>query len=131
MIDLKKLRELAEKALPGPWAVGEWGDGSNTSGCSNVLAPDSEIVIVKDIPYCDSSFIAALNPSTVLSLLDTIERYEGVLRGVVDNFDEPECAYSRAMCKTHGGTADDCMDSIKTLILRRAREALNPKEGET
>ena len=72
--DLGRLRELAEKATPGPWTADPQRPG---------------ILRINDDPTCgilvgqrtNTSFIAAANPQTVLSLLDRIE----VLKEQVEN----------------------------------------------
>lgn len=78
--DLPHLRELAEKATPGPWKH-ESGqiDGPNYA---EVVAPGR----VECMAYCyggsstiewerdvDAEFIAAANPETVIALLDLID----------------------------------------------------------
>ncbi len=78
MIDTTKLRELAQKATPGPWYVS---------------APAEQTVWydIKDrrYPIADTSggftddgnaeYVAAANPAVVLSLLDEIDAKEGTI----------------------------------------------------
>jgi len=66
---LSELREIAEKAVPGPWKAQAWGDGSNSEDCVNVTAPESEITLAEDVHFPEAAFIATFNPQVVLALL--------------------------------------------------------------
>lgn len=70
MIDIKELRRLAAAATPGPWQ-----DGGHTvyEAEGNVNCPE---MICKMMSIEDSAYIAASNPSAILSLLDHIEQQE-------------------------------------------------------
>lgn len=68
---LNELKELAEKATPGPWIYDE-EDGTieplETVGLRSIIAEPT---------YSnDAAFIAAANPQTVLELIAEIERRE-------------------------------------------------------
>jgi hypothetical protein len=65
--DLKKLREVAERATPGPWRVTSHG---------SVDAKDRQIASVQNGGFVDvhtADFIATCNPQTILALLDAYE----------------------------------------------------------
>lgn len=75
-IDTTKLRELAQKAAPGPWSC-EIDSGSDLRiysetnsgivyGCGCCGSPNCD--------DADANFIVAANPATVLALLDEIDR---------------------------------------------------------
>jgi len=81
MIDTKALRELAQKATPGPWLVETFTpelreicikpEGAETKeiiGC--LFRGKSTPVLSMD----DADYIAAANPEVVLALLDEIDR---------------------------------------------------------
>lgn len=73
MIDTKKLRELAERATPGPWR--ECG--------SEILIGDHWWRPASHEHYRnehDAAFIAAVSSSTVTALLDEIERLQEIVR---------------------------------------------------
>ena len=78
-IDTTKLRELAQKAAPGPWNC-ELACGSDLRIYSET---NSGIVYgcgCCGSPKCDdadANFIVAANPATVLALLDELERTQG------------------------------------------------------
>ena len=78
-IDTQQLRELAQKATPGPWTYFPYPkykehhvslpiDGS---GMTMPLFPDG---CQTSRQREDAEFIAAANPATVLALLDEIDR---------------------------------------------------------
>lgn len=69
MTDLTKLKELAERATPGPWRT---GDGEES-------LPDC--VLSGEFVICehtgdDVDFIAAANPQAILGLISRLERAE-------------------------------------------------------
>jgi len=78
MIDIKELRRLAEAATPGPWVMNEIDNSeinhNDQNGDAIVGMYDYEAggVIHQD----DALFIAASNPSAILSLLDHIEQQQ-------------------------------------------------------
>lgn len=87
MTDYKKLRELAEKATPGPWTQVDtpWGDG--TWVCTGTGDPHGQMPVADCEMHChedeyeseprvheNAAFIAALSPSTVIQLLNEVER---------------------------------------------------------
>jgi hypothetical protein len=85
--DLKELRRLAEGATPGPWILSE---------ASRWIMEASErrqgICDYDDDPKAraNAAYIAAANPSTILSLLDRLEATEtsGYKRGIEDAAEE-------------------------------------------
>ena len=94
-IDTTKLRELAQKATPGPWT--QWnGHGwvsagipeSNTKG--SMIGAGGQICETECDDFSDAqnrrnaAYIAAANPATVLQLLDEIDRLQ------VNEFFQPD-----------------------------------------
>ena len=79
-IDTTKLRQLAQKATPGPWGY-ELDHGSYLR-----IYSDADSGIVDGCgccgsPNCDevnATFIAAANPATVLALLDKLDGTESM-----------------------------------------------------
>ena len=95
-IDLTALRTLAQSATPGPWAIEPHPFGNSPARSIHVADRDADefpVVTQLGCGCCDVgldadaedlSYIAALNPATVLRLLDALEavldehpRYEG------------------------------------------------------
>ncbi len=67
MTDIQELKRLAEAATPGPWE----------NGCYEVYEVNgSADRICKGASAEDSAFIAAANPTAILSLLTRIEALE-------------------------------------------------------
>ena len=80
MIDLDELRKLANAATPGPWQANSddiWGD-RDSDGWTVVAmcpCPKSPHGSARRLDWGrDASFISAANPSTILALLDEIDR---------------------------------------------------------
>jgi len=80
----KQLRELAEKATPGPWWIDSHGHRMSAGGGSETVFIASEKMgEAKRHPETgnlshwpndwDASFIAAANPATILALMDSYE----------------------------------------------------------
>lgn len=84
---LSALAELAGRATPGPW-MAEWTDLTYDDLGPEGWAVDAEggSVCVPDGPLGqrehDARFIAAANPSTVLSLIDTILQLQGEVQAI-------------------------------------------------
>lgn len=85
MTDLTKLKELAERATPGPWsAVWEEGDDTAWPNLFPIIQADGgETVIGNEGFYSDleqdkanAKFIAAANPQAILGLLERLEKAE-------------------------------------------------------
>lgn len=86
--DRKKLRELAEKATPGPWSVVDtpWGNGDwivQGTGDPHGRRPICDLQMIDPGDEWDdgqddanATFIAAANPDAVKALLDQVERLE-------------------------------------------------------
>ena len=74
---LERLRELAEKAL---W-TGEWYNaGCNTVQCTyNEENEHGEIAHPEPLEICE--YLSAVQPKTILELLDLIERHNSLIRG--------------------------------------------------
>ena len=96
MTDRATLRKAGEKATPGPWAaentmgdivmvfqedaadINGWGPCVAQVG----LTPVDDTDLSPEQAEANSDFIAAANPTAILSLLDRIETLEGVLRAI-------------------------------------------------
>lgn len=103
-IDTARLRELAEKAVPGPWdleyddetvevnagsARTTWNEAHTVGFPASSWAPRDRI-LERDVGYldeaeadeiaADAEYIAAANPQTVLALLDEIDRLRSAIR---------------------------------------------------
>ncbi|OTH42557.1 hypothetical protein CAY90_27160 [Pseudomonas aeruginosa] len=83
LMDTNKLKELAERATPGPWsAVWEEGDDTAWPNLFPVIqAGNGEVVIGNEGFYTDleqdkanATFCAAANPQAILGLIAEVER---------------------------------------------------------
>ncbi|KKY90244.1 hypothetical protein OA46_04565 [Enterobacter cloacae] len=74
-IDKRALREAAEKATPGPWGIARNGKTitSNQSHPVAVITEDFHRMLANGKTGGDAEFISAVNPATVLALLDELE----------------------------------------------------------
>lgn len=68
-IDKRALREAAEKATKGQWAVEFDDEIYSTDGVNH----EQIAMVFSENEACDAAFIAAANPATVLALLDELE----------------------------------------------------------
>lgn len=85
MTDTNKLKELAERATPGPWSAA-WEEGDDTAWPNLfpvIQAGNGEVVIGNEGFYTDleqdkanATFCAAANPQAILDLIDEVERLE-------------------------------------------------------
>lgn len=109
---LAQLRKLAESATSGPWAVEDEFEVKTQVEQSDVKRPSFPIVAVCSKRYRDDTyelsddrassnaeFIAALNPSTALRMIELLERAESIVIW----------AYSE------GGIDSDCKQWLKDL----------------
>ena len=90
MIDTKALRELAQKATPGPWKI--VSDALHFHSLTSIFAgkvdhknriPAQMIVDIggnDESPQLEANtrFIAAANPAVVLAMLDEIDRLQKI-----------------------------------------------------
>lgn len=71
-IDIRALREAAEKATKGEWAVEFDDEIYSTDGVNH----EQIAMVFSENEVRDAAFIAAANPATVLALLDELEAAE-------------------------------------------------------
>jgi hypothetical protein len=81
---IKRLRELAERATPGPWELdgkGLWAHPKG-AGWACVVVPNYEYETGVTLKYedRDADYIAAASPDVVTALLDELERLREVDR---------------------------------------------------
>ena len=83
MIDINKMRRLAQAATPGPWKLLPVGDKSKCFAVADI----NFLSVLTVVDECgtsfgavyldgDAKFIAAANPATVSELLDRLEAAE-------------------------------------------------------
>lgn len=87
MTDIKELRRLAEAATPGEWeAISDTVEGVDCEFIAHILTSrfsatyDDKGEIAHIGNACDAEFIAAANPSAILSLLDKIDALTDALQ---------------------------------------------------
>ena len=110
-----RLREAAHAATPGPWRVmvaaqfgkQDWlevGVGPYTWSSRHQLG-------IPDKPE-DAAFIALADPTTVLALLDTIERYKDALEDIAGSY---HCETEGCLCI--GGDTEKCVGGTAAAAL--------------
>lgn len=114
-MNIKKYREIAEAATPGPWYLSD----DQNSVHQHIYQGEFEEVCNVDSSDLDayqknSAFIATFSPETVLRLLDTIEKYEAALKHIKNGCLVPP-----------DGGQPNLQDAIDT-----AREALRGGKGD-
>ncbi len=100
MTDTNKLKELAERATPGPWSCNRhWAivggptlEFTNGAAQQQIAMACWQSWMHEEELRNNAEFIAANNPKTVLALLDEIDRLKaenealrGALQAVVDD----------------------------------------------
>ncbi|ENO8672925.1 ead/Ea22-like family protein, partial [Escherichia coli] len=75
-IDYHALREAAEKATKGKWAVEFDDEIYSTDGINH----EQIAMVLSENESRDAEFIAAANPATVLALLDERERNQQYIK---------------------------------------------------
>lgn len=103
-INLDKLRRMAEAATPGPWDItgnGDWkrevrGPDWNVAWCGHMSTLRA---------HADATYIAAVNPATVIALLDRLERAEAkrdaAYRALAASMEDAEEDCDCDVCATH------------------------------
>lgn len=134
--DLKRLRELAEKATPGPWAAEDMWEVITTVE-QDLDTPFPGIALTdfrgssdlgNDQNDLNAQFIAAANPQAILSLLD---RLEAVERERCPDWDKP-CPSKEVYGHNGKAIGRELLDKTPPLLItsahlheRREREAFN------
>lgn len=83
--ELIRLKELAEKATPGPWVeFGLESGNGNSSYTVGIEKPGLDICRLDSQLYCknclcNAAYIAAANPQTVLALIDDLVKTKDAL----------------------------------------------------
>ena len=101
--ELRVLREKAEAATPGPWHS---SSGPSVWGPEGVLIGNLPSYFGPEQPrwrenHATAEFIAAADPSTVLALLDRIERLAGILGKVLVRQGGCDASEKANWCRAH------------------------------
>ncbi|MCK7041353.1 ead/Ea22-like family protein [Enterobacter roggenkampii] len=105
-IDIRALREAAEKATKGQWVVEFDDEIYSTDGVNN----EQIAMVFSENEARDAAFIAAANPATVLALLDELEAAEAQI-------DESDCEKHEAL-----RLAEERAETINAIYDRERRE---------
>jgi hypothetical protein len=77
-VNIKELKEVAEKATPGEWSLNKYGEPVDATG-ENIRAKGIALTNAEDAK-ANTAYIALANPSTILSLIARVEQMEAALR---------------------------------------------------
>lgn len=83
MIDIKKLRKLAQQATQQPIGVEYHETGANLTYCphgSDCLNSRHDPYLAQDMAASDAEYFAAVAPPHMLELLDELERHRAVVK---------------------------------------------------
>ena len=123
MIDRKKLRELAGKASPGPWAhQHEEFEEHQCEVCDSEWTGDAEYITwnqgvpiltvhVDDRQLANAGYVAAASPETILALLDALEAAERERDGLRE-----DAEYFRWICE-HAVITDNSVDGMVSMTM--------------
>lgn len=127
-VDMKALKEAAEKAGGREWFVDSKLDDGTLSGMHPFTAE-----------WHEARFIAIANPSTILSLIERCEELEGALRPFAEaisryeaNWDEETGRQDREsddLVVDFLGTLGDYFDLVTLGDFRKARAALSKADA--
>lgn len=112
-MDTNKLKELAERATPGPWVV----DAQQSGAIFNIESESGDLCIamsqenpastrleMNEQRRVNAEFIAAANPKTVLALLDEIDGLNDELSACTEH--PGGCGYWREAAKRRAEERD-------------------------
>lgn len=129
-LDLKALREAARKATPGPWKWVEDSPKTHLYGYNPVDEYDYVLSIYEShgggsVPQDDDRrYMELANPTTILALLDQLERYQKALKyyaGFTMNAPFPECPYCKiepySNCHALGTKAREALGDVDAGLL--------------
>ena len=89
----EQLRALCLAATPGPWIPAGPSFGEKLPVYYNCVCVDDDTDdspdVCGDMEHADAEYIAAMDPTTTLALLDENERLRTAARAVVDRWDTP------------------------------------------
>lgn len=80
---LKRLKKLAQSATPGPWN----NSGDHIHFIRGKDTEWNEVCSIRTLTIEDGNFIAAMNPSTALRMIELLER----AAGYIQNAELKEC----------------------------------------
>lgn len=106
-IDKRALREAAEKATKGQWAVGFEDEVYSTDGVNN----EQIAMVFSQNEARDAEFIATANPATVLALLDELESADGYASAY-----EAEKWHYHGLAESEGERAERAEKECKQLL---------------
>ncbi|HGT0878995.1 ead/Ea22-like family protein [Enterobacter hormaechei] len=132
-IDKRSLREAAEKATKGQWAVEFDDEIYSTDGVNN----EQIAMVFSENEARDAAFIAAANPVTVLALLDELEAKDRRNSELTEALKQTVSGYKSCLRMGHDRILDlggDC-DSPEVMIagnpdIRQAEKLIAAAAGK-
>ncbi|CAB5569850.1 ead/Ea22-like family protein [Pseudomonas aeruginosa] len=124
-MDTNKLKELAERATPGPWVV----DAQQSGAIFNIESESGDLCIamsqenpastrleMNEQRRVNAEFIAAANPQAILALLDEIDRLKAENEALLLGMRAILNAYDYADQYNKEGVAVEVMEDLRTLF---------------
>ncbi|MGO2188843.1 MAG: ead/Ea22-like family protein [Microbacterium gubbeenense] len=84
-IDTKRLRELAEAATSGPWHHHRIPNDDQIHDIRGPINDLHNVVIYAECEPEDARYIAAIDPPTLIALLDELEKYRSWADRILGN----------------------------------------------
>ncbi|RUE98630.1 ead/Ea22-like family protein [Pseudomonas aeruginosa] len=125
LMDTNKLKELAERATPGPWVV----DAQQSGAIFNIESESGDLCIamsqenpastrleMNEQRRVNAEFIAAANPQAILALLDEIDRLKAENEALLLGMRAILNAYDYADQYNKEGVAVEVMEDLRTLF---------------
>ena len=131
--EINELEKLAKAATPGPWTTRTTRNGSfvysengaEISFSSIIYSSEPSHCVSKDQAEKNASFIAAVNPITILYLIEelrkTSKKRDWIIRNVVER--EGMCPLNVEICFDNTKTREDCIECWKKSTEKAAKKA--------
>jgi hypothetical protein len=130
----EKLRALALAASPGPWRQEARTLLRVVAGVDDTVASCGTSDRTRDKWECNAAFIAEANPTTILALLDEIDRLKAENAGLIKALQRSVDALDQLTDKVDGtgfSSSDEFNNALDEIDLGRAAIASARKQGDS
>jgi hypothetical protein len=153
--EIARLREIAQKATPGPWAAGCLADDAHPCNCRSVLCESSMGAIAtvqvnnglsiseggNDAPPIEEAranlrYIAAFDPPTTRALLDALDSLVEEVRKLTEQCNQNADAAALAWKETEAMRDEITRINLEAIekrqrdLAERGAEAMRAKDGK-